>query len=275
MTISGRIYAALCVPFWAILPGFGLIDLSTMFVEDSFYADVAALETSWGVLATFFAALPFGWAAARPDQVRAAAAVLWLTAAALLAAAAAGLDARPAVMAAVLVLMSLGLAWSAHRSGMPRRPAALRPDLTLLVLAVLAAPFWIAYALEALAVSRSGGSPPEHWTMGVDHWPVQGALGFTLAAAGILFALWPEPRPLLRTALSFGSVSLGVCWLISQGTGGNVDEPLLAIGAVVWGLLAALVRPAGAEPGPDTEKPRSRRAVPTPRAGSAATGTDA
>src|SRR6185312_5274974 len=102
MTVGGRIFAAIAVLFWAILPGFGLIDLSTMFVEDSYYAEVAALETSWGVLTTFAVALPFGWAACRPRDVWPVLALLWLTTAALLLGALLGFSFGPVVMPAVV-----------------------------------------------------------------------------------------------------------------------------------------------------------------------------
>ncbi|MGM0929127.1 MAG: hypothetical protein ACQEXN_05405 [Actinomycetota bacterium] len=240
MTVGGRIFAVLAVLFWAILPGFGLIDLSTMFVEDSFFAEVAALETSWGVLITFAVALPFGWVAFRPRDIGPVLALLWLTTAALLLAALLGFSVGPVVMAGVLGAMSLGLLWSARRAGVQYEKLVLSVDWPLLVLAVLALPFWAAYAWYALDFSRTTGSEPEYWTMGIDHWPVQGALGLTLAATSLLHALWPPARSLLRTVLSFSGVSLGISWLLGPETGGSVDVTLLAIAAVLWGLLIAL-----------------------------------
>ena len=250
MTVGGRIFAVLAVLFWAILPGFGLIDLSTMFVEDSFFAEVAALETSWGVLTTFAVALPFGWVAFRPRDIWPVLALLWLTTAALLLGALLGFSFGPVVMAGVLGAMSLGLLWSARRAGVRYEKPVLSVDWPLLVLAVLALPFWAAYAWYALDFSRATGSEPEYWTMGIDHWPVQGALGLTLAATSLLHALWPPARSLLRTVLSFSSVSLGISWLLGPETGGSVDVALLTIAAVLWGLLIALRAPTvPAEPG--------------------------
>ncbi|MEV7648759.1 hypothetical protein [Arthrobacter sp. NPDC089319] len=240
MTVGGRIFAGFAVLFWAVLPGFGLIDLSTMFVEDSFFAEVAALETSWGVLTTFAVALPFGWAVFRPRDVWPVLALLWLTTAALLLGALLGFSFGPVVMAGVLGVMSLGLLWSARRAGTRYQKPVLSVDWPLLVLAVLALPFWATYAWYALDISRATGSEPEYWTMGIDHWPVQGALGLTLAAASLLHALWFAARSLLRTVLSFSAVSLGISWLLGPETGGSVDVTLLAIAAVLWGLLIAL-----------------------------------
>ena len=106
MTVGGRVVAAVAVVFWAVLPGFGLTDLSTMFVEDSYYAEVAALETSWGVLTTFAVALAFGWAAFRPRDITPVLALLWLTTAALLLGALLGASPGPVMMAAALGIMS-------------------------------------------------------------------------------------------------------------------------------------------------------------------------
>lgn len=244
MTVGGRIFAAIAVLFWAILPGFGLIDLSTMFVEDSYYAEVAALETSWGVLTTFAVALPFGWAACRPRDVWPVLALLWLTTAALVLGALLGFSFGPVVMAAVLGILSLGLLWSARRGGTRFQRPRLSVDWPLLVLTVLALPFWAAYAWYALEVSRTTGSQPEYWTMGIDHWPVQGALGIVLAGTCLLHAFWPQARSLLRTVLCFSYVSLGISWLLGPNTGGSVDNIWLAIATVLWGLLTALRSPA-------------------------------
>ena len=257
MTVGGRIFAVFAVLFWAILPGFGLIDLSTMFVEDSFFAEVAALETSWGVLTTFAVALPFGWVAFRPRDVWPVVALLWLTTAALLVGALLRFSFGPVVMAGVLGVMSLGLLWSARLAGTRFERPRLSVDWPLLVLALLALPCWAAYAWYALDSSRTTGSEPEYWTMGIDHWPVQGALGLTLAAASLLNALWPPARTLLGTALAFSAVSLGISWLLGPETGGSVDVPWLAIAALVWGLLIALRTPGlPSEPGAQPAKRR-------------------
>jgi hypothetical protein len=257
MTVGGRIFAVLAVLFWAVLPGFGLIDLSTMFVEDSYFAEVQAMQTSWGILITFAVALPFGWAAFRPRDIRPVLALLWLTTAALLLGALLGFSFGPVVMAGVLGVMSLGLLWSARRAGTRYEKPLLSVDWPLLVLAVLALPFWAAYAWYALGVSRATGSVPEHWTMGIDHWPVQGSLGITLAAASLLHALWPPARSLLGTVLAFSAVSLGISWLLGPETDGSVDVQWLAIAALVWGLLIALRTPdLPSEPGVQSTKRR-------------------
>jgi hypothetical protein len=254
MGIAGRIYAVVAVAFWAVLPGFGIIDLTTMFVDDSFYASVAALETSWGVLFTFVVALAFAAAAVRPSYLWPALTLIWLTTAALLASALLGLQWQPAVVGLILGAMSLGLLWSAKRAQIKPTLGAPHVHWPLLGLAVAALPFWWLYAATAFAMSRSGGSPPEFHTMGVDHWPVQGALGLTLATGTLIAALWPAMRSLYRISLSLSAATLGASWLMHPSTSGGIDNRLLATAAVGWAVMIALT--ANAERLPRTTHPR-------------------
>lgn len=240
MGMAGRLYAVVAVAFWAVLPGFGLIDLTTMFEDNSFYASVAALETSWGVLFTFVVAMAFAAAAIRPAYLWPAITLLWLTTAALLASALLGLQWQPAVVAIVLGIMSLGLLASARRAHLKPPLVAPRAHWPLLGLAIAALPFWWLYAATAFATSRAGGSPPQFHTMGVDHWPIQGALGLTLATGTLVAALWPDMRQLFRISLSLSAATLGASWLMHPSTVGGVDNRLLAAAAIVWGLMIAL-----------------------------------
>lgn len=254
MGIAGRIYAVVAVVFWAVLPGFGIIDLSTMFVDDSFYVSVAALETSWGVLFTFVVALAFAAAAVRSSYLWPAMILLWLTTAALLASALLGLQWQPAVVGVVLGTMSLGLLLSARRAQVKPPLAAPHVHWPLLGLAVAALPFWWLYASTALGMSRAGGSPPAFHTVGVDHWPIQGALGLTLATGTLVAALWPAMRPLFRVSLSLSAATLGASWLMHPSTSGGIDNPLLATAAVVWAVMIPLT--ANAERLPQARNPR-------------------
>ena len=136
---------------------------------------------------------------------RAGPALLWLTTAALLLGALLGFSFGPVVMAGVLGVMSLGLLWSARRAGTRYEKPLLSVDWPLLVLAVLALPFWAAYAWYALGVSRTTGSEPEHWTMGIDHWPVQGALGIRWPRPACCLPSGPRPVP-----------CWGPCWLSAR-----------------------------------------------------------
>lgn len=254
MGIAGRIYAVVAVMFWAVLPGFGIIDLTTMFDDNSFYAAVAALETSWGVLFTFVIALAFAAAAVRPSYLWPAMTLLWLTTAALLASALLGLQWQPAVVGLVLGVMSLGLLLSAKRAQIKPPLAAPHAHWPLLALAVAALPFWWLYAATAFAASRAGGSPSEFHTMGVDHWPIQGALGLTMATGTLVAALWPAMRSLFRISLSLSAATLAASWLMHPNTSGGIDNRLLATAAVVWAVMIALT--ANAERFPRARHPR-------------------
>ncbi|HET7415878.1 MAG TPA: hypothetical protein VFI97_09305 [Arthrobacter sp.] len=240
MGVAGRIYAVVAVLFWAVLPGFGIIDLTTMFADNSFYASVAALETSWGVLFTFIVALAFAAAAVRPEYIWPAMTLIWLTTAALLAAGLLGLQWQPAVVGLVLGIMSLGLVLTARHAQIKPPLAAPKVHWLLLGLAIAALPFWWFYAAAAFAMSRAGGSPSQFHTVGVDHWPVQGALGLTLATGALVAALWPAMRSLFRVSLSLSAATLGASWLMHPSTVGGIDNRLLATAAVVWAVMIAL-----------------------------------
>jgi hypothetical protein len=158
---------------------------------------------------------------------------------ALLVSAGAGTDWRPlglalGVAASGLVLWLLaGRPAPALAGGRPLAPWAT------LTIAVLGLPLWLPYALTAFTQSRAGvvGS----LTQGIEHWPVQGAVGVALVLGSIALALWDEGRPLLRAAVSLSAVYIGMAELAYPDRAGAMGSLVWGVGVTLWGLVVALV----------------------------------
>lgn len=234
-----RLAAAVMVPFWTVLPGMGLIDLQVMFVPDSYYADTVGLMVSWGVLMTFLVALPFAWVAVRPEQALPVVVLLGLCAGSVLLGAVLGLQWQPAVVAALIVVTALPLLPVALRQAR-YEGLRLRVRPTLLVLAVVVAPFAYGYASEAFGTARSDPSPEPWRTNGVDHWPVQGSLGIAVVIILLVLAVWPRAVPVARAVLALALATMALCWAVSPDTVGSVDSVPLTAGTLLVAVLVAL-----------------------------------
>ena len=158
---------------------FGLIDLQTVLLNDPDWRESYLLETGWGVLFTLLVAVPLGALAARPHRgillaqlvavsVAIAAATLWSGYAPLLA---------PATSVVVLAAVVGQLAG--------QRPRALPLDRALRWLAVLGAFGGGAFATRVLG-EYPAVDPDLTW--GLDHHPMQAALGLAVATVGAVAA---------------------------------------------------------------------------------------
>ncbi|WP_324650735.1 hypothetical protein [Georgenia sp. H159] len=231
----------------------GLIDLLTLpgWVNQDFEWEVP-LEASWGALFTFFLAGGYVWLALYPKTPSPAFGQLTISGSALLVAAVAGTDWRPLALATGVALSGLVL-WRLVDRPVPALPGG-RPSApwAMSTVAVLGFPLWLPYALAAFAQSRAGvlGSV----TQGVEHWPVQGAVGVALMLGSVALALWDEGRALLRVAVSLSAVYIGMAELAYPDRAGAMGSLLWGIGVTLWGLLVALI-----------VVPRRARAVPAPR----------
>ncbi len=180
--------------------------------------------------------------------------LLAVCALALGASAGAGLDWRPLALA-VGVALSARVLWGL--AGQPPPPVPrLSPRWPALVVAALGVPLWWPYALEAFAQSRAGvlGSV----TQGVEHWPVQGALGVAVVLSALVLAVWDDGRPLLRVAVSLSGVDVGMAELAYPDRSGAMGSLLWGVGVTLWGLLVALTAvPDGVRTGPRRDSPVS------------------
>lgn len=217
----------------------GIIDLFTLpgWVNQEFVWEVP-LEASWGALFTFFLGGAYLWVALFPRTPWPALVQLAVGSVALLVGAAAGTDWRPLAVAVGVAASALAL-WR-----LTGRPAST-PVVTWpvhrgpLAVAVLGLPLWLPYALVAFERSRAGvlGSV----TQGIEHWPVQGAVGVALVLGSLTLAVWPDGRPLLRVAVSLSAVYIGMAELAYPDREGAMQSLTWGIGVTLWGLLVALV----------------------------------
>ncbi|WP_395403811.1 hypothetical protein ACHMXB_06525 [Arthrobacter sp. UC242_113] len=231
------IMAGLCAVLF-----FGLVDLSTLFdLADPSYQWAVPLEASWGSLFTFVLAGAYVWIAVVPGQSWPAVVQLGIAGTGLVASSVAGLDGRPLLLGLPVVGSAALFAWLCRElSGpLPRRISVHWP---LLVLGAGGAPLWLMYSLYALEKSRTPHEGPE-WegqTMGIDHWPVQGAAGLTLAACSLVMALWPAARPLMRLSVSLSATFIGVAMLAYPAKDGAMPGTGWGIAFAIWGTLLAL-----------------------------------
>lgn len=125
--------------------------------------------------------------------------------------------------------------------GRPMSTPVAKPVVAWAPLAVagLGLPLWLPYALEAFAQSRAGvlGSI----TQGIEHWPVQGAVGVAIVLSSAAMALWHDGRPLLRVAISLSAVYIGMAELAYPDRAGAMGNLVWGFGVTLWGLLVALV----------------------------------
>jgi hypothetical protein len=217
---------------------FGLIDLLTLvgWVDQDYEWEVP-LEVSWGALLTFFVAGSCVWVARFPGTPAPALVQLGISGLALLISAVAGADWRPLGLALVAGVSGFALWLMTGRP--PARVGRLSLSWGTATVAVLGLPLWIPYALDAFAHSRAGELGTI--TQGIDHWPVQGAVGTALVLASLVLALWYDGRPLLRVAVSLSAVCIGMAELAYPDGDGAMGSILWGVCSTLWGLLVALV----------------------------------
>ncbi|WP_067177281.1 hypothetical protein [Microtetraspora niveoalba] len=193
--------------------------------QPAFLAVTAILGLCAGVLA----AMLRGWTTAGGPRtwhlVLAVAPFAGAAAATVLgeAALAAWLGVVGAVWALAVVLSRWG-AVPAPRSRLP------------LALAAAAALPWILYAADMIRAAEEGREPMEI-TMGLDHWPIQAALGIALVA----LTAWGHPIPAVTSgiaSMSFGAIAMGYPdHAASPGTSWGVAALIWGLTVLPWGLL--------------------------------------
>ena len=226
----------------------GVIDLMTLpgWVNQQYEWEVP-LEASWGALFTFFVAGAHLWVAIHPGAPWPAFLQLGICGVGLLVGAVAGAAWRLLPVAAGVVASGRLLWWLLGRPPVPpvQRVVVRR---AVLAVGVAGALLWLPYAWVALDRSRAGvlGSI----TQGVEHWPVQGAVGVALVLASLAMALWEAARPLLRVAVSLSAVYIGMAELAYPDRAGAMGSVVWGTGVTLWGLIVALVAVplAGATP---------------------------
>lgn len=230
--VLARVVAGLGSVFFGVL-FFGLIDLATVLINDPGWRESYLLETGWGVLFTLLVAVPLGALAARPHlgillaqlvavSVAMAAATVWSGYAPQLA---------PAT-GVVVVAAAVGQLAGHRLRGLPL-------DRALRWLAVLGAFGGGAFASGVLA-EYPAADPDLTW--GLDHHPMQAALGLAVATVGAVAAAGVGGRvagwriPVWTLSVTVGCVGgWSVVYPELPGSAGRG----LGLAAVVWAVAFA------------------------------------
>jgi hypothetical protein len=215
MTVSrGRIglaraLAAVSAVWWGFF-FFGLIDLMTVVVQDARFYEHYLLETGWGLLYLVLVAVPFAVLAVRPRVGLPVLQVLLVTLA-MVGGAVLATYPRQLLAALALGLTVFAVLWAAGSRPVVRDR---RPDVPLAGLTALVVPAGLGYAWSQAHGWR--GLPPEI-TNGLDHSPMQAALGLAVPLVAALGAVglgtghsgWRVPVwTVAVTVLWLGAVSM-------------------------------------------------------------------
>lgn len=265
MTVSRgrlRLARALAVLF-AVLWGFlffGLIDLLVVVIQDQRFAQHYLLESGWGLLYLVLVAAPLLAAAVRPASGVPLTQVLLVAVAVAAAALLAGYP-QQLWPASALAVTALAVGWAA---GAPVPRLSLRAvDLPLGALAVVALP---AGALYAWSQARGWRGLAPDITFGLDHRPMQAALGLAVPlVAGLAAVALGSRPPLWRVPV--WTVAFPAAWLGVESVAYPDHEAslgtVLGIAAAVWGVAFAATAEVRA---------RGRRAPVAPAPGRATRG---
>jgi hypothetical protein len=242
--LGARLLAA-ALALVAALIFMGVPDLATLpgWVDQAFEWPVP-LEVSWGSLFTFFLAGGYVWVAIVPQRPEPGLVQVAIASVALAFSAAAGSDVRPLWVAAVAALSALALATMTQRSGAAGY-SSWSVNGWQLALAAAGMFLWLPYTIEALEASRAGVVGDV--TNGIEHWPVQGAMGGALILGSLLLAVWDVGRAVLRVTCCLSAAFIGMAQLAFPDRDGAMESELWGIGVVLWAVLLAL---APAHPSP-------------------------
>jgi hypothetical protein len=237
---AARAIASLLALITAVLL-FGLVDLGTLFgLVDQSYVWSVSLETSWGAFFTFVLAGSYAWIAVLPSRSWPAVLLLGIAGITLVLTGALTGHLETLWLAIPLLASAALLARLTSRVAGPV-PRVLRLRWLMLVIAVAGLVLWAPYVLHALAESRAVDERPwTDFTWGISHWPVQAALGVTLAFGAFVMAFWAPSRSLFRFVISVSATLIGVAMLAYPDRDGATETSLWAISVALWGTAVAL-----------------------------------
>jgi len=248
--IAWRASALLFALSWAILPGFGLIDLAVTWGDPPGFTPLAGLAAGWGLLTTCMVAVPFALIALTRLHPAPMVALLFLVGLVLLLASVAALDWRPAVLALAIwtQLALLSLRWRGRPSSQWRRSFAV--DYPLVMAAILGVPAWTTYA--GIAAVNAILNAPGDTTIGISHWPVQAAFALAVAGCVAVAAGWPRGRRLFTLVAGIASCWFGVTSIRYPDSVGATSAFWSAM-SILWGIAVGILGHLAASPEPTTQ----------------------
>ncbi len=219
----------------------GLIDLGTVFgLSDPRWEWPVSLEASWGSLFTFLIAGAFGWIGTRPDRPWPGLILLGLVVAALLLSGLVLLDPGPVWVALGLAAPTVAI----QRLLAPGQPPArqdARPGAIWAGAVGAGVPLWLGYAWFTYLPAAAGVGGDI--TNGVDHWPVQIALGLVLSAGAGLLSAWRSDLLLWRVGFALTAAIVAYGSLVYPERAGAMPHWLWGVAIAGWGV--AVVLPIG------------------------------
>jgi hypothetical protein len=109
---------------------------------------------------------------------------------------------------------------------------------------------WLVYALHMWSLNRENRADGDI-TLGIDHYAVQGALAFSLAALPVLAASRRETRPFVPVCASVAAFYLGLVSLAWPDSPAALGRAWSAA-AMVWAVALLAVTVAPRLLGPDS-----------------------
>jgi len=219
----------------AAVPMFGLIDLGTVFgLADPQWEWQISLEASWGSLLTFIIAGGFGWIGALPDRPWPGLGLLGLASISLAIASLVFLDTAPLWVAVALAGATAAI-YLLLRPGPPPGRLGRPPGWVWSSLVAAGVPLWLGYAWNTYAAALRGDTGDV--TNGIDHWPVQVALGLTLAAGAALLVAWRTELVLWRVAFALAAAIVAYASIAYPERGGAMPHWAWGVAIAVWGAI--------------------------------------
>lgn len=220
--VAARIIAGIGALFWGWL-FFGVQDSLTVFVEGKDFAPHYLMETGWGLLFLVLVAVPLLGLAWRPQSAVLVAQVA-AVGVAIAAAAAVARSAAHLLPALGLWLTAIAVATASKLRLRGDRPRVDRP---LAAMAVAAAVPALTYAWRMATAHVA-----VEQTVGLDHYPIQAALGIGIVLVAIVVAVsrhWPGSR------LAAATLAVTVAWM---GVESAVFPHRLGSFGPIWSWLA-------------------------------------
>lgn len=220
--LAARVVAGLAAVFWGWL-FFGVQDTLTVFVEGHAFAAHYLMESGWGLLFLVLVAFPLIGLTFRPSTgalvAEVAAVGMAVIVGALMSRSAAHLLPGAGLVVTALAIAALGRADTSL--------GRLRPDPPLVLLALVATVPALGYAWR---MARATSDVEK--TIGLDHYPIQAALGIALVLVAYLIAI---ARDRSGVQLATATLVITVGWM---GIESAVYPHRLGSFGTTWGWLA-------------------------------------
>jgi hypothetical protein len=236
MALRVRLAAALLTVL-TLVGLFGIIDLSIVFSPPREFRPLVMLEAGWGLLFTVLVAGAFLGVAMRPRRCTPPLVQIGAVIVTLAAAAAFGADGGLVLLAFGLALALIVLVALLPGDREPLWPQPGSISWPLAALTIAAAIPWLWYATSMFSLARQPSAPTDN-TLGINHYPVQGALALALVVLAGLTVRWPRFRSWIGISTGITAAAQGASDLAYPHSAGAFPAGW-AVFAIIWGVLVS------------------------------------